>query len=183
MDKPSALPLTLKDASRSIPQLPSMVTLKRLSASGKLDDAVVGLTPGRYQSRLYDRQKLLEICGSTKKSLPAADPTPHLAPQEANQLEQQPQQSGARADAQSVEDLKRTMLSLQQQIASMKAHVDDLVATKRTLQLKYDAENQVLRAQRDELKAEVAQLRSRDTQIDAARLLSKINQIASKLGL
>lgn len=185
-------PMSLKDASERIPDLPSLVTLKRMSAAGKLDKAVVGTAPGRYQSRLYDCKKLAEICASGKKAAqdtPAPLATPPLPRPQSPQVHEPgpPHEAlGSMAPTLShaaIEDIKKMMTGLQQEVAGMKAQIDDLFAIKRALQVKYDAENQALRSQRDELKAEVALLRTRESQVDAVRLLSKINQISSKLGL
>ena len=181
--------LSLKDAATLVKGLPSLITLKRWSAAGKLDSALAGESTGRYKARLYDPQKLVAICANAARDNRVDEP--HLDLESLSRPPSLPSSTAIPDDRPTtilssgpddIADLHSVIAILQQQIEDMRPLLSDLAATKRALQMKYDAENQLLRQQRDTLLTEVAAMRGKDANLDLARVQSQLSQIASKLG-
>lgn len=164
----------LKNAPRLRPNLPSLVTLKRMSAAGKLKDAVVGETEGRYKAALYDLDKLEQICG---RGLRAVQPSTGIeyskAPMSAPALE--PQVGSP--------DIVAAIARMEEKMAQLSVQVEALTMVRRNLQIKYDAENDLLRQQRDEYSRDLKALKGGGSAMDLAQISKRLALICSKLGI
>lgn len=196
--------VSLREAVEQRSSLPSLATLKRMSAAGLLGEAVAGRTDSRYPTTLYDLERLVDICNvrrqatstgwaknarGTLPSYPAtriqAGTPPTSAagpglPVPSVPLTPSAPQAIAAADLQKVLEL---VVALQDQVKVLAGEVEGLNTARRALQLKYDAENHALRQKHDEQALELRTLRSAGSALDGALILKKLNLIGSKLGL
>lgn len=197
-EQPEVQLVTLKEAPAARAFLPSHATLKRMSAAGELDAAVAGHTTGRYPATLYDLDRLLDVCSNrgqaakaaqTQRFRPGASPDASL-PKKV-QMPGAPAKPAANQDsppehAREVADTGRILeavVALAGEVQQLRDEVAGLNVARRSLQLKYDGENQTLRQQVQDQAQEIKALRAAGSGLDAALVLKRLTLIGSRLGL